>query len=67
MTAVGPVRQPHALTGGTRPSGLKTHARAPVCPSAEGVLRLYAFDVAASRGPISPLGLLHYGLSGPVA
>ena len=65
--AVGPVRQPHALTGGIHMSGLKTHARTPVRPSAEGVLHLYAFDVAASHGPISPLGLLHCGLSGPVA
>ena len=50
-TAVGPVGQPHILTGGPHPSGLNMHARAPVrCSSVGGVFSKYAFDVVALRG-----------------
>ena len=49
----GPGPSASCPDGGTHPSGLKTHARALVHPSAEVVLRLYAFDVAASRRLIS--------------
>ena len=55
---MGPARQPHALTGGIHPSGLKRARARTDPPSAEGVFRLYAFDMAAAWAGFPPLGLL---------